>query len=242
MIKKHGGAVCNRPLNQWQSPRTHWALDVERWTLNVSRVARSAIRNRQAFTLLELLVVIAIIAILAGLLFPAVQGVREQANRLQAKNDLIQIVTATNAYFTEYGRYPLTATVAADTTYGASVTNDQFFNVLRAINVTENPRKVVFLSPPDAKNSANPRSGIGTESTNVGQYFDPWGKPYLVRLDTDYDNQVRNPYAQNAGSTPLLRSGVIAWSFGKDALSQSVAATPIDKNSGSNRDDIISWQ
>src|SRR5262249_33669445 len=118
------------------------------------RNPQSEIRNREripssSFTLLELLVVIAIIAILAGLLFPAVQGVREQANRLQAKTDLIQIVTATNAFFTDYGRYPLTSSTAADTTYGASVTNDQLFNVLRAINVTENTRKVVFLSPPD---------------------------------------------------------------------------------------------
>ena len=206
------------------------------------RCPKSAIRNRSGFTLAELLVVIAIIAILIGLMFPAFQGVRDQARRLQAKNDLIQVVTAVNAYFTEYGRYPLTPSTPADTTYGDTITNDQLFNVLRAINPTENPRKVVFLSPPDVKEAANPRSGISTASATVGQYFDPWGKPYLVRLDTDYDNQVRNPYAQNAGGAPFLRSGVIAWSFGKDNLSQSIAAMPVDKNVGTNKDDIISWQ
>jgi prepilin-type N-terminal cleavage/methylation domain-containing protein len=206
------------------------------------RRPQSASPDRSAFTLIELLVVIAIIAFLAGLMFPTFQGAREQVRRMQAKNDLIQIVNGTGAFFTEYGRYPLMPATAADTTYGVGVTNDQLFNILRGVNVTENTRKVVFLSPPDVKDAGNPRSGIGLAPTNIGQFFDPWGKPYLIRLDTDYDNQVRNPYGANAGSAPLLRSGVIAWSFGKDTLSQSIATTPIDKNAGSNRDDIISWQ
>src|SRR5438874_2644459 len=59
-----------------------------------------------AFTLIELLVVITIIAILMGFLFPAFQGVQNQAKKTQAKNDLTQIVTAVNAYYTEYGKYP----------------------------------------------------------------------------------------------------------------------------------------
>src|SRR3954447_21606630 len=77
-------------------------------------------RNRNGFTLLELLVVIAIIVVLAGLLFPAVQSVLERAKKVQAKNDLTQIVTAVNAFYTEYGRYPLPSSVTADSsaTYG----------------------------------------------------------------------------------------------------------------------------
>src|SRR3954447_9976693 len=67
-------------------------------------------RNRNGFTLLELLVVIAIVVVLAGLLFPAVQSVLERAKKVQAKNDLTQIVTAVNAYYTEYGKYPIATT------------------------------------------------------------------------------------------------------------------------------------
>src|SRR5436309_6370668 len=65
--------------------------------------------DERAFTLIELLVVIAIIIILAGLLFAGLRGAQEQARRTQAKNDLTQIVTAVNAFYTEYGKYPLPA-------------------------------------------------------------------------------------------------------------------------------------
>jgi prepilin-type N-terminal cleavage/methylation domain-containing protein len=187
-----------------------------------------------AFTLIELLVVIAIIAILIGLLFPAFRAVQNQAKQTQAKNDLTQIVNAVNAYYTDYGKYPL----AID---DSIITNNAtLMTALRGLDPVNNPRQIVFINPPYVKNDTAGQRRSGVSPTD-SQYYDPFGTPYKLRIDGNYDNQLANPYTLNAGPATLA-IGLIAWSFGTDGQSDSVPGPAADKTSGTNADDVISWQ
>jgi len=206
-------------------------------------------KKQNAFTLIELITVIAIIMVLMGLLFPAINFAKLAAQKAQAKNDLSQIITAVNAYYTEYGKYPITSG-SGNVTYGVATgavgTNDQLFNVLQLTNtanqsnvITLNPRGIVFISIPAAKNSASPKAGVTTSGGSAGAWYDPWGSQYNVTIDGGYANQIANPYSTDNPGGTSLNVGVIAWSNGKDKT-QGAAGNSSTTYGGS--DDVISWQ
>ncbi len=183
-------------------------------------------QNPAAFTLIEMIVVMLIIATLAALFMGAATSVFDRARRAQAKNDVIQIVTAINAYYTEYGRYPVASTITTDAFYGTlptgvvltsgcanAGTNDLLFNILRGLDTTNNLRGIVFLSPNGAKNTIPPRGGVSQRVGTIGQYFDPWGSPYAIEIDSNYDGSASSPYSSEGGSAGVFKgsSDILSW-------------------------------
>jgi prepilin-type N-terminal cleavage/methylation domain-containing protein len=199
-----------------------------------------------AFTLIELLTVIAIIAVLMSLIFSASASVREGARRTQAKHDVLQLVAAINAYYTDYGIYPVKPQPPGEATEVTFATdNSDLMNTLRAIpqgvnsrNVL-NPRQVSFIEAPAVRDPAHPHNGVSTN----GIWYDPWGpqggKPesgiYHVRIDATYSNSVSDPYPGDAekggdsmdsgsswqtGSRPgaTIPLGAIAWSLARTGV------------------------
>jgi prepilin-type N-terminal cleavage/methylation domain-containing protein len=200
-------------------------------------------RNRAAFTLIELLTVIAIIAVLAGLLFPAISAAMKKAKIARAKSDISSIEGALKSYYTEYGKWPDGNGNSGDYSWGSwpggysgYANNAWLMDVLRSVsdvdggngNFIANPRKIVFLEVPAKSLSPSPKD------SNTGDFVDPWGYPYQITLDTGYDNMCQN-LANGSNPSPVTPPNAVTnrtvavWSLGPDGI-------------GGTADDITSWQ
>ena len=129
--------------------------------------------QKHGFTLVELLVVIAIIAILAGILLPAMVGALGKADKAKAQNEVKGIDSAIRAYYTEYSKLP-----AADADQGDP---DRLFSEAESKDCiarlgTNNPRRIIFLEIP--------------QGASDGTFLDPWDTQYRVMLDLNYDSEI----------------------------------------------------
>lgn len=114
---------------------------------------RNVARTRHGFTLIELLVVIAIIALLMALLLPAIQKVREAANRMLCGSNIRQIAIASHNYHNDYSRLPpgsLGGRATDDVDFGAPNAGVLYF--LLPYLELDNVFKLITITP----------SGVGT--------------------------------------------------------------------------------
>jgi prepilin-type N-terminal cleavage/methylation domain-containing protein len=228
--------------------------------------------SRLAFTLIELLTVITIIAILMGLLFPAIQVVKDQANKAAARAAVMQIQSAVKNYYTEYGKYPVadysTSTPPTDIRLGDKSTanaqddNAELFNILRAKNTgkntdnTYNPRRISFYEGAPVKDPNAPKNGFldatpGAGGGVQGALYDPWGKEYTIIIDANYNDVISlsglySDFTEKSqdGVDTGARTGVGVFSLGKDGQvgSPKDGVTGMSRSGSKISDDILSWQ
>src|SRR4051794_3460433 len=152
-------------------------------------------RGRRAFTLVELLVVIAIIAILIGLLLPAVQKVRAAAARLKCQNHLKQWGLAMHNYHDSKGTLPLGARNNPRQTWvmylWPYVEQD---NLARQLNY--DPQQ--FSLPP----ATNGGSLTGLTGAKVPLYYCPSDSGSDLDSPSAYYQRRRGNYVVNWGNTP----------------------------------------
>jgi prepilin-type N-terminal cleavage/methylation domain-containing protein len=189
-----------------------------------------SVRAARGFTLIELLVVIAIIAVLAGVGFSAGGSAIQKAKKTTCLAAAVSIESAVNNFYTEYGSMPNAGTTDATVKTNAA-TGIALLKTLLGMDTVLNPRGIKFLSVKEGKANKNGLiyNAAGTDVTGM---YDPWGGPFNVILDLDYDEKLAGVKTK-AETTSVTLNGrrVAVFSDGADGVSATGKAT----------DDVKTW-
>ncbi len=189
-------------------------------------------RSQQGFTLVELLVVIVIIAVLATLGTGAGIAALQKARKVTAQTAATDIANAVEQFYSEYNMLPDPADATADNTpYVTDAAGDgvELLNILSGYEDTtgdvQNDRKLRFLGvkeSDDGRRNGVVYTGSG-DTLAVDSLFDPWGEPYYIILDYDYDGEldISINLEDSAYSTTLHNKRVAIYSLGTDTPTEA---------------------
>ena len=251
--------------------------------LFVDQPMKTQIRKSSGFTLVEILTVIAIIGILAAITLAVLAQVKKKALRVKAKKEITEIASAIQAYDSVYGQFPISTGVRSlagnqDFTYGDALltsalgpgsygaNNSEVMAILvditsyptggptANVNHSKNTQQRPFLSATMVSDATLP--GVGPDLV----YRDPWGTPYVITMDLNYDERCRDEFYRRAAVSGLggtnanpgfnglvnpdgtpdnfqFHGKVMVWSAGPD----KAIAPGLPANQGANKDNILSW-
>ena len=199
---------------------------------------RNSFNKHRGFTLIELLVVIVIIIILMGILIPVIGGAQRKVVKTRAKNNLTQLVTAVDTYYSTYNILPANTRSAPSQDLEVNTT-EPIMSVLAGFNIDEQNRKEQkFFTGEVAKGTSrsNATNGLWTEN-NGAILCDPWKKTgdrrgYLLLLDYDYSESLQNPFR----SGQQIQRRAVGWANGKDGKWSRGS-----EKSEDNKDNVLSW-
>ncbi|MBR4597888.1 MAG: type II secretion system protein [Opitutales bacterium] len=161
-------------------------------------------KKKNAFTLVELLIVISIIAVMAGLLMPAIAGARGKAKRSSVKTFMVQLAGAIDQFKTEYGYYPDFLVEKERVNLGEGNNSEYLVKALTGKNIDG-----TNLSDADRKkfnrrmrNFFTFDNSVLQKKDNVWKIVDEFGNPNIyVCVDKSNSGSIRKGY-------PLMTDGL----------------------------------